>query len=163
MLPLNGMVPASETPQHTDSSRKQDPFRGECKTMCKLPIASITIASVAALSLGCGVSDIAQPSGGSANPVQQAAVITTVGRMFQPAYIMVAPGSAVTFQFGGSHTVTFSGLTPSEGNIPGMTAGNSVSRTFEASGIYYYVCAYHQGMAGVVEVAATDPGVAVPK
>ena len=70
---------------------------------------------------------------------------------FGPQTITVPVGGAVTWLNSGAaaHTVTFS-----EGPDCGrITAGQSVSRTFDVAGSFAYVCTFHQStMRGTVVV-----------
>ena len=129
--------------------------------MGKLLAQRWMIATATAAGLvSCRPADVMQPT--SANSVPAAAQVSTVGRTFAPAYVVVAPGASVTWQFAAQHTVTFTGPRPVQGDVPGQQAGNVVARTFSEPGTYYYVCSYHAGMSGVVEVQSTGPGVVTP-
>ena len=111
--------------------------------------------------VSCGPADVMQPT--SANSVSDVAPqVTTVGRTFEPAYIVVAPGANVTWHFASPHTVTFTAAKPLQGDVPGQQAGNVVARTFSEPGTYYYVCSYHAGMSGAIEVQSAGPGVVTP-
>jgi plastocyanin len=74
---------------------------------------------------------------------------------FAPATLSVPVGSTVTWQNTGEapHTVT-----ADDGSFDSdmIAAGGSWARTFDAVGTYRYVCAFHPGMEGVVEVTASE-------
>jgi len=127
--------------------------------MGKLLAQRWMIATATAVGLvSCGPADVMQPTG--ANSLTDAAPqVTTVGRTFEPAYIVVAPGASVTWRFAGAHTVTFSDAKPVQGDVPGQQLGSVVARTFSQPGTYYYVCSYHAGMTGAIEVQSPGPGV----
>lgn len=79
------------------------------------------------------------------------ATVATVDRTFSPRSVTIAAGGTVTWQFNGTHNVTFLGTAPVGGNI-GNTSSGSVSRQFSAAGSYGYECSLHSGMTGTVVV-----------
>jgi plastocyanin len=82
-----------------------------------------------------------------------AATITTPGLTFNPDDVRIARGDAVTWVFSGvTHNVTFETSAPPGGNIPDMTPGVSVSRTFPQVGDYKYFCSIHSNMKGRIRV-----------
>lgn len=72
-----------------------------------------------------------------------------MGGAFSPASISIHPGDSVTFTnaSGNIHNVTFADM-----HSPIMYGGERWSATFPKPGTYKYVCTYHPGMEGVVNV-----------
>jgi plastocyanin len=86
-------------------------------------------------------------------PPTSATTVTTPNETFSPGTVTIAPGGTVAWQISGArHNVTFTGTAPAGGDIPDTEPGNTVSRTFDAAGIYGYQCTRHSGMTGVVVV-----------
>lgn len=77
---------------------------------------------------------------------------------FTPAILYVAPGSTVEWRSddgGIAHNVTlFDGEVA--GEEPTLMGGESVTRVFDAAGVYGYYCTVHPSMLGAVVVG--DPG-----
>lgn len=79
--------------------------------------------------------------------------IATVGNVFTPNDVTIAPGTTVTWQFSGAtHNVTFTKMMPPGGNIPDTAPGNNVSLTFLMAGDYDYICTHHSNMKGRIRV-----------
>ena len=74
---------------------------------------------------------------------------------FDPAVPTIGRGETVTFDFAGdvTHTATdSSGLELFDsGNVP-QGSGPSLSFTYEAAGVYHFVCTPHEGLAGRASV-----------
>jgi plastocyanin len=72
---------------------------------------------------------------------------------FSPAIIQVPAGTTVTWTNTDTdaHTVTFMPMMFNSGNN-NVAPGSTFSRTFTASGVYYYRCLYHPAMVGEVIV-----------
>lgn len=86
-------------------------------------------------------------------PPPSGPVITMSATKFLPDFIQIAPGEAVTWQFGaGTHNVTFNNLVPNGGNIPDTAPGTSVTRVFTAPGDYDYEDTNTSGMKGRIRV-----------
>ncbi|GAB4332046.1 MAG: hypothetical protein Kow0010_17770 [Dehalococcoidia bacterium] len=70
--------------------------------------------------------------------------------MFAPAAARVGPGTTVTFtnREGVPHTVTGAGW----GSTETLDRGESLSHTFDASGVYAYARILHPGMVGAVVI-----------
>lgn len=90
---------------------------------------------------------------GAASPVEVS--IEVQDYYFDPAAPTIGRGDTVTFDFVGdfTHTATdSSGLELFDsGNVP-PGSGPSLSFTYEAAGVYHFVCTPHAGMAGRVSV-----------
>jgi plastocyanin len=92
-------------------------------------------------------------------PQPGSVTVTTPNQTFSPGAVTIAPGGVVTWQFSGStHNVTFSGASPTGGNIPDTQPGNAVSRAFSTAGSYTYQCTRHSGMRGSVVVQGGPGG-----
>lgn len=113
------------------------------------------VVLVAVLGLGCS-GDGAGPGAGA--PCGSGASATSVGvcdRFFAPASSPIAPGSAVTWTWGGAegHNVTFE---DGQGSSGTQTTGTH-NRTFSGTGTFRYRCTIHStdfttGMMGSVSV-----------
>jgi plastocyanin len=88
----------------------------------------------------------------SVDVVPASAITVTVGGgAFSPDRVDIAPGGTVIFEVvDGLHNVTFQ-TPPPDGNIPDLSAGNAVARTFPSAGDYDYECTLH-GENGRVRV-----------
>jgi plastocyanin len=109
-----------------------------------LPIA----LAVAALGVtACGGSDD-EPAAAKA-PAGDAAV--QIGdNTYTPATIEVKTGETVTFENGGAiaHTVTGDGF-----DSGSMAPGDTFTFTADKAGSVSYVCTFHPGMAGTIDVS----------
>jgi plastocyanin len=127
--------------------------------MCRLPLplafAMTAIAALApavpAIEAGGGGGGCApRPRDGANEPV----VIT--GMCFTPAVLYVQPGATVDWQ---QQDATAHNVTLFDGELVGgsqaLSPGDTVSRTFEAAGVFPYYCAIHPSMHGVIVVG--DP------
>ena len=106
---------------------------------------SLCLAAAAIGLAACGGSDdepaAAKASGGTA--------VAVADNSFSPASLKVAVGDAVTFENEGQIAHTVTGDDFDSGSLaPGATF------TFEASeaGTFSYVCTFHPGMQGSIEV-----------
>ena len=112
-------------------------------------ILSVCIAA-AAIGVGaCGGSDEpAAPSAAKA-PASSAGAVAVADNSFTPASVKVAVGETVTFENEGAIAHTVTGDDFDSGSLaPGDTF------TFKASekGTFGYVCTFHPGMQGTIEV-----------
>jgi trimeric autotransporter adhesin len=115
--------------------------------------ATLTIAGVSKTSTA--TITVTAPGG----PVS-AATVTTPGTSFNPGAVTIPTGGSVTWSFSGAvHNVTFTGATPTEGNIPDQAIGASVTRSFPVAGTFAYECTRHAGMRGSVVVQGAAPAV----
>lgn len=82
--------------------------------------------------------------------------VRMAGSRFEPATLTIAPGQTVRWfnDDVAPHTVSAKDGSWDSGNL---SPGASFERRFEAQGSYPYVCVYHPGMAGTVEVQVTAP------
>jgi len=110
------------------------------------------LAAAAVVAIGACANDLTQPG----TAPQASAVIGTVNRIYEPQYTRLTAGGTVTWQFTGTHTVTFTGAKPDGGDIPPTPTGNDVTRTFMSPGTYGYACNYHAGMSGIIEVVSVQ-------
>lgn len=122
------------------------------------------LAAVSVVLVACGGGEGGGDGGGAADlgpAVETNAVSIVEGRLFEPASIVVAVGSTVTWtnKDKSGHTVT--------SGVPGQRSGEfnrtmspartdvtpEFSHTFTTAGIYTYFCDFHpQTMRGQVEV-----------
>ena len=109
---------------------------------------TIGIAAVA-LGLGaCGGSD--EPADTSAAKAPSGGAAVAVGdNTFTPATINVAAGETVTFENEGAiaHTVTGDGF-----DSGSLAPGKRFTFTAAEAGTVSYVCSFHPGMQGTIEV-----------
>jgi plastocyanin len=107
---------------------------------------SLCLAAAALGFAACGGSDDEPPAAEASG----AATVAVADNSFSPATIDVAVGDTVTFENEGAiaHTVTGDGF-DSGSMAPGATFA------FEASeaGSFSYVCSFHPGMQGTIEVS----------
>jgi len=80
-------------------------------------------------------------------------VNATASLAFDPPTLTTQVGHAVTFAFGSvGHNVFFDPATGAPGNITGVNANTSVTRTFDTAGTFTYTCHIHPYMQGKVVV-----------
>ena len=122
-------------------------------------VAALAVTAVVALSLtACGGSAAGNQGG---DPVATTQVDLPRSYRFQPASIVVAVGSTVTWTNSDNftHSVQFDG-DASPGTV--ISPGASTTRVFDKPGTYAYICNFHpQDMRGTVEVTAA-PGTETP-
>ena len=112
-------------------------------------ILSVCIAA-AAIGVGaCGGSDESAAPSAAKAPASSTDAVAVADNSFTPASVKAAVGETVTFENEGAiaHTVTGDGF-DSGSLAPGDTF------TFKASeaGSFSYVCTFHPGMQGTIEV-----------
>ena len=109
-------------------------------------ILSICIAAAAIGLTACGGSD--EPTAAKA-PASSSGAVAVADNSFTPASVKVAVGERVTFENEGAIAHTVTGDDFDSGSLaPGDTF------TFKASeaGTFSYVCTFHPGMQGTIEV-----------
>jgi plastocyanin len=109
---------------------------------------SIGLAVAALAVSACGGSD--EPAASTAPQAPAGGAAVTIGdNSYTPASVKVAVGDKVTFENGGAiaHTVTGDGF--DSGSI---APGDSFELTAEKAGTLSYVCTFHPGMQGTIEV-----------
>jgi plastocyanin len=117
-------------------------------------ISAITTATLALGLAACGSSSDMTTSTPTPSP-QTATINATPSLAFTPSAVTIAPGGTVTFAFGSvGHSVAFDTGTNPPGDITGVNANTSISRTFAAAGTYNFHCTIHPAMTGSVTVAA---------
>ncbi len=107
---------------------------------------SLCLAAAAIGLAACGGSDdepAAAKSGGAGNSVAVA------DNSFSPAGVKVAVGDTVTFENEGqiAHTVTGDGFDSGT-----MAPGDTFAFKASEAGTFSYVCSFHPGMQGTIEV-----------
>jgi len=115
-------------------------------------VKRILIIGLAAAALGltaCGGSD-SEPAAADPPATAGAATVQVGDNTFTPATIEVAVGETVTFENGGAipHTVTGDGF-----DSGSMAPGDTFTFTAEKAGTVSYVCSFHPGMQGTIEVS----------
>jgi len=112
-------------------------------------IITIGLAATALGLSACGGSGD-EPATPSAADASGAASVQVGDNTFTPATIEVAAGEAVTFENGGAiaHTVTGEGF--DSGSI---APGDAFAFTADEAGSVSYVCTFHPGMQGTIEVS----------
>ncbi|MES2359201.1 MAG: plastocyanin/azurin family copper-binding protein [Gemmatimonadota bacterium] len=124
-------------------------------------LGNLTLATavLAAGLVGCGSSG-ASGSGtmGPPGPSPQTATVAATAQLaFSPNAVTIAPGGTVTFAFGTvGHAVKFDTGTNPPGDITGVNANTSISRTFSTAGTYTFHCTIHPQMTGTIIVAASS-------
>jgi plastocyanin len=106
--------------------------------------------AVAALGISaCGGSDEPAASTAPKAPAGGGTAVAIGDNSYTPASVKVAIGDKVTFENGGAvaHTVTGDGF--DSGSI---APGGSFELTADEAGTLSYVCTFHPGMQGTIEV-----------
>ncbi len=98
-----------------------------------LPFAFLFLATLA-----CN-KEIAEP----VLPPETAVVLITANNRFVDDVTAIRRGGTVTWQFQGTHTVTFTPKTGAPNNIPESQPGTNISRTFETAGSFQFSCDLH--------------------
>jgi plastocyanin len=112
-------------------------------------ILTIGLAAAALGITACGGSD-SEPAAAEAPASAGAATVQVGDNSYTPATIEVAVGETVTFENGGAiaHTVTGDGF-----DSGSMAPGDTFAFTAEEAGSVSYLCTFHPGMQGTVEVS----------
>ena len=112
---------------------------------------TLTIAlAAAALAIGaCGGSDEPATSSAPKVPAGGGTTVAIGDNTFTPATTEVAVGETVEFENGGAipHTVTGEGF-----DSGSLAAGDSFTFKADKAGKVSYVCLFHPGMQGTIEV-----------
>jgi plastocyanin len=118
--------------------------------------ASLTVAVAFAIATALLLGGCAPSAGTRGSPVATSTVDLPASYKFEPASIVVTPGSVVTWtnHDNFTHSVAFlDGGLPTAPNV--MDPGASTTFTFEKAGVYHYQCHLHpQNMQGTVTVQA---------
>jgi len=79
--------------------------------------------------------------------------VRMAGSRFEPVTLTIAAGATVRWFNDDAlpHTVTASDGSWDSGNL---SPGGSYERRFDSPGTYAYLCLYHPGMTGAIEVRA---------
>ena len=129
----------------------------------------LMILAVASVAAGCGEQDEssqspaqrpAPTSEATASPTSEAttdsvpaeAAVTIKGFTYSPKRVTVRAGGEVTWtdEDASNHTVTFAEDGPED--IGNLRQGRKATVKFTEPGSYAYICEFHPGMAGTVEV-----------
>jgi plastocyanin len=125
----------------------------------------IALVVTAAFAAGCGEEERGAgspaPTPPTATPTASPAAaeaadakgtVAIKGFAYSPARVTVRRGSKVTWanEDAANHTVTFSEEGPAD--VGNLREGRSATVTFDERGSYAYICEFHPGMAGTVEV-----------
>ncbi|HET9477109.1 MAG TPA: plastocyanin/azurin family copper-binding protein [Dehalococcoidia bacterium] len=122
-------------------------------------ILSLLIAVVAVAGLAIAASGSPARAGGGCHGADAARLTDEVTNTvlasdcaFMPTVVRVDVGAPVTWTNNDKVPHTFTGVSGSFGDYKEHVAGQSVSYSFEKSGVYPYFCALHPGMVGAVIV-----------
>jgi plastocyanin len=113
---------------------------------------TITIClAAAALGIGaCGGSDEPATSTAPEAPAAGGTTVAVGDNTFTPAKSKVAVGETVKFENGGAIAHTVTGDDFDSGSI---APGDTFTFTAEKAGTVSYVCTFHPGMQGTIEVS----------
>ena len=126
--------------------------------MLRLPV----FLTVAAAAAGCGeqaervATAPAEPASSAPEATTDSApakaAVAIKGFTYVPARVTVRAGGRVTWtdEDASNHTVTFGEDGPED--IGNLREGRRATVTFTEPGSYAYICEFHPGMAGTVEV-----------
>jgi plastocyanin len=122
-------------------------------------ILSLPIAVVAVVGLAIAASASPARAGGGCHGAEPARLTDEATNQvlasdcaFMPTVIRVDVGAPVTWTNNDKVPHTFTGVAGSFGDYKEHVAGQSVSYSFEKSGVYPYFCELHPGMVGAVIV-----------
>jgi plastocyanin len=109
---------------------------------------SIGLAAAALGIAACGGSD--EPAATTAPPAGGGTAVAIGDNSYTPASVKVTAGDKVTFENGGAiaHTVTGDGF-----DSGSLAPGASFEFTAKEAGTVSYVCTFHPGMQGTIEVS----------
>ena len=112
---------------------------------------TLTIAlAAAALGIGaCGGSDEPATSTAPKVPVGDGTTVAIGDNIFRPATTKVAVGDTVKFENGGGIPHTVTGEDFDSGSL---APGDSFTFKADRAGTVSYVCLFHPGMQGTIEV-----------
>jgi plastocyanin len=127
------------------------------------PLLAVTF--IATLAVGCGneaersdappakAAETATAAPSAASKASASETVAIKGFTYDPARVSVRSGGEVTWENedASNHTVTFKKKGGPE-DVGNLREGRSASVTFEKRGSYAYICEFHPGMAGTVEV-----------
>ena len=122
--------------------------RGVLRDMVKRTL-TVGLAAVALGLAACGGSD-SEPAEPAAAKASGGPAVQVGDNTFTPATIEVKTGDTVTFENGGAiaHTVTGDGF-----DSGSMAPGDTFTFTADKAGSVSYVCTFHPGMQGTIEVS----------
>lgn len=108
---------------------------------------SICLAAAAIGLAACGGSD--EPEAAPAAQANGGTAVAVADNSFSPASVKVAAGDTVTFENEGqiAHTVTGDDF-----DSGSLAPGKTFTFTASEAGSFSYVCTFHPGMQGTIEV-----------
>jgi plastocyanin len=107
--------------------------------------------AVAALGLGaCGGSD--EPAASTAPQASGGTTVTVGDNSFTPANLKVAVGDTVTFENDGAIAHTATAAEGADFDSGSIAPGDTFTFTASKAGTVSYVCTFHPGMQGTIEV-----------
>jgi plastocyanin len=111
------------------------------------PVATAADPTAAA----AGTTSTTPPAAPAEGATPEAAEVSIVDLAFEPATVRLAIGGTVTWRHNGvaPHTVTAEDSSFDSGLLQ---AGGTFSHRFDRTGTFRYVCAFHPGMVGTVEI-----------
>jgi plastocyanin len=110
---------------------------------------SIGLAAAALGLAACGGSDEPAASTAPKAPAAGGTAVAIGDNSFTPANVKVAVGDTVTFENNGAVAHTVTGDDFDSGSI---APGGSFTFTAEEAGTVSYLCTFHPGMQGTIEV-----------
>jgi plastocyanin len=141
---------------------KQAPGKGILVSDVLLAIGAFALLAIVVAAIWLAVDGSSSPP--KRKLLRQTPVVSTelqvdvqvIDNDYQPRVLSVIKGATVTWKFAGSipHTVTDDrGAFDSGIHVK----GDEFSRTFDASGVFYYYCTIHHGMLGTLTVSEQAP------
>jgi plastocyanin len=112
-------------------------------------ILTIALAAAALGIAACGGADEPATSTAPAAPASGATTVAIGDNSFTPATTKVAVGETVEFENGGAIPHTVTGEDFDSGSL---ASGDSFTFTADKAGKVSYVCLFHPGMQGTIEV-----------
>lgn len=109
---------------------------------------SICLAAAAIGLAACGGSDD-EPAASSAATARGGTAVAVADNTFSPASVKVAVGDTVTFENEGAVAHTVTGDDFDSGSL---APGGTFTFTASETGSFSYVCTFHPGMQGTIEV-----------
>jgi plastocyanin len=109
--------------------------------------------AAAALGIGaCGGSD--EPAASTAPDAPAGGTTVAVGdNTFTPANVKAAVGDTVTFENGGAIAHTATSAEGADFDSGSIAPGDTFTVTLDKAGTVTYVCTFHPGMQGTIEVS----------
>jgi len=112
----------------------------------------LTVAALGAGVTACGGSSSEEPDAAAKAPAAGGTAVSVQDNSYAPGDLKVAAGDTVTFTNEGAIAHTVTATDGADFDSGSLAPGATFTFTADAAGTVSYVCTFHPGMQGTIEV-----------